>query len=411
MRFLLPARSRVGARISLYWCGMDRRGWKGTATYVGLLSAAFVVAVLGSWAFGSQLDNSVYDEMFRRFRPKPWATHSALLVIDERSLGAIPNGREGIRVPAREGIAAGCGGQAEGGGRGRNSGGPPRSGVRCRTCRCIARNPEPGALQPVITGRLRRPVAGISPVRCRPRSCSRNRGSDVCRALAFQGTAGQGCGHPRHPAGKAAPGNAPAAVGALSGGVPADPECADRGIARQTWKSGESRSRRAEMRGPCAFASSHPIWPFRELRWRTCWPIRERRRSLRGRSSSSVCTAQTEHDRLFTPYSEGIPTSGIEINADAFETIAEGLFLTDVPDYLAVLLAAALVAAAGTRISLPPGVARLCVRGFDSGGGLDDSVFPPDPSSRDVVYLIDIRRRGSVPLPPRHIITWWCAAA
>src|SRR6476619_4293730 len=78
---------------------MDRRGWKSTATYVGLLSAAFVVAVLGSWAFGSQLDNSVYDEMFRRFRPKPWATQSALLVIDERSLGAIPNGRDGIRAP------------------------------------------------------------------------------------------------------------------------------------------------------------------------------------------------------------------------------------------------------------------------------------------------------------------------
>ena len=39
-------------------------------------------------------------------------------------------------------------------------------------------------------------------------------------------------------------------------------------------------------------------------------------------------TAQTEHDRLFTPYSEGVPTNGIEINADAFETMAQGLYIT-----------------------------------------------------------------------------------
>src|SRR5262249_2879839 len=57
-------------------------------------------------------------------------------------------------------------------------------------------------------------------------------------------------------------------------------------------------------------------------------------------------TAQTEHDRLFSPYSKGIPTSGIEINADAFETLAHGQFIRDVPDSLVLLFAALLVAAA-----------------------------------------------------------------
>jgi signal transduction histidine kinase len=57
-------------------------------------------------------------------------------------------------------------------------------------------------------------------------------------------------------------------------------------------------------------------------------------------------TAQTAaRDRLLTPYGAYMP--GIEINANAFETIAHQLFLTDAPDSLVILACALLVVCAG----------------------------------------------------------------
>lgn len=57
-------------------------------------------------------------------------------------------------------------------------------------------------------------------------------------------------------------------------------------------------------------------------------------------------TAQTAaRDRLLTPYGAYMP--GIEINANAFETIAHRLFLTDVPDSVVILCCAMLVLCAG----------------------------------------------------------------
>ena len=67
---------------------MPRRGWKNTATYAGLLAAAFVVAVAGSWKFGRQLDSNAYDFMFRSYDPPPWQTESVVLAIDEATLNA-----------------------------------------------------------------------------------------------------------------------------------------------------------------------------------------------------------------------------------------------------------------------------------------------------------------------------------
>jgi len=42
-------------------------------TYIALLAASFLCAVLVSWTgFGRQLDNYAYDGMFRMYRPRPW---------------------------------------------------------------------------------------------------------------------------------------------------------------------------------------------------------------------------------------------------------------------------------------------------------------------------------------------------
>jgi CHASE2 domain-containing sensor protein len=67
-------------------------------------------------------------------------------------------------------------------------------------------------------------------------------------------------------------------------------------------------------------------------------------------------TAQTlVRDRLFTPYAFGRSTTGIEINASAFETIAQKLFITDVGEQWVLLFSLALVAAAGLAFRYLPG--------------------------------------------------------
>ena len=67
-------------------------------------------------------------------------------------------------------------------------------------------------------------------------------------------------------------------------------------------------------------------------------------------------TAETlVRDRLFTPYAFGRSTTGIEINASAFETIAQRLFITDVGEQWVLLFSLALVAAAGLSFRYIPG--------------------------------------------------------
>src|SRR5215472_9796071 len=63
-----------------------RKGFKGTASYVGLLAAAFVVAWLGSWIFGAQVDNYAYDFLFQRIPPKIGPPQSVILAIDDSTL-------------------------------------------------------------------------------------------------------------------------------------------------------------------------------------------------------------------------------------------------------------------------------------------------------------------------------------
>jgi signal transduction histidine kinase len=66
-------------------------------------------------------------------------------------------------------------------------------------------------------------------------------------------------------------------------------------------------------------------------------------------------TAPGVGDRLHTPYSFGATATGIEIHADAFETIAHRLFLTDVPLSWPPLLSLLLIAAEGLAFALLPG--------------------------------------------------------
>src|ERR1039457_1636039 len=67
-------------------------------------------------------------------------------------------------------------------------------------------------------------------------------------------------------------------------------------------------------------------------------------------------TADTEvRDRLFTPYAFGQSTTGIEINAAAFETMAQSLFITDAGEQWVLLISLGLVVAAGLSFRYLPG--------------------------------------------------------
>ncbi len=61
------------------------------------------------------------------------------------------------------------------------------------------------------------------------------------------------------------------------------------------------------------------------------------------------------HDRLQTPVAPSSQTAGVEINANAFETMAQGLFLTDVAYAWVLLFSLGLVVAAGLAFRYLPG--------------------------------------------------------
>ena len=75
-----------------------------TFAYAGLLGAALVVALVASWTpVGTEFDNYVYDWTFRLYRPQPWKTESIILAIDEPSLQAF-GGRFGLRSALAKGL-------------------------------------------------------------------------------------------------------------------------------------------------------------------------------------------------------------------------------------------------------------------------------------------------------------------
>ncbi|MBZ5590686.1 MAG: CHASE2 domain-containing protein [Acidobacteriia bacterium] len=75
-----------------------------TFAYAALLAAAFAVALAASWTpLGTRIDNYVYDSIFLLYQPAPWQPESAILAIDEPSLhdfGGLP----GLRMALAEGL-------------------------------------------------------------------------------------------------------------------------------------------------------------------------------------------------------------------------------------------------------------------------------------------------------------------
>ena len=75
-----------------------------TLAYIGLLAAAFVVAIVASWTpLGTRIDNYVYDSIFLLYQPPLGQTESIVLAIDEPSLAAF-GGVPGLRLALADGL-------------------------------------------------------------------------------------------------------------------------------------------------------------------------------------------------------------------------------------------------------------------------------------------------------------------
>src|SRR3954453_8159859 len=68
----------------------SRRQWPGRVTlgYIGVLSAAFILAMIAGWSsLAEGMEGSAYDWMFRLQPPAPVHATSIVLAFDERTMG------------------------------------------------------------------------------------------------------------------------------------------------------------------------------------------------------------------------------------------------------------------------------------------------------------------------------------
>src|ERR1019366_4362366 len=81
-----------------------RLAWNSTASYVGLLAASFGLALFVSYIFAPQINDDVYDGMFRAYRPaQPAHPESIVLAIDELTLMDC-GGIRGVRRPIAQAL-------------------------------------------------------------------------------------------------------------------------------------------------------------------------------------------------------------------------------------------------------------------------------------------------------------------
>ncbi|HUI56034.1 MAG TPA: CHASE2 domain-containing protein [Bryobacteraceae bacterium] len=330
---------------------MERRSWNRTATYVGLLAAAFVAAVLASWGlFRAPLDNSAYDQMFRLYRPKPWQPQSAILAIDEGTLAQF-GGMRRIRKPLADALrlmatakpAAVAVDVIQ-----TDPGEDPQDDRALSDAFCQTHNLVLSSLlmdNPVQwedpKPEFARCAAAIGHVHAEP-----DDNDNTTRSISLEKIAG----HDRRWA---------LALESfrLSRGVPiverqaglesvGDVQVGDTVI--PTKRTADGRLMRVRYIPP---GMEIPKVPLRRLLEDNTLAVQ-----FAGKVVFVGVTANTEvRDRLFTPYAYGQITPGIEINAAAFETIAQHLFITDIGDQWVLLFSLGLVVTAGLSFRYLPG--------------------------------------------------------
>jgi signal transduction histidine kinase len=308
---------------------------------VSLLAGAFVVAVVGGY-FALPFDHGAYDEMFRRYRPSSWPSESALLVIDESTLDSIAGGMSAIRGPLARGLRLVATAKPKAVAVDVILANPTTPADDAALASALAECPNLVLSSELIPGHgwedplpvFRKAAAATGHVHVWPD------GDAVARAIPLARRNEGGISRRWAISLEAFRLSRQAAIVETYG--------SDELQVSGTVIPGKGESRVMRVRFP------PPDRKLPRVTLRELLDNPERAHSFRDRVVFVGSTAQTEHDRLFTPYSEGIPTSGIEINADAFETMAHGLFITDVSEVRAVLFAALLVAAAGLAFRYLP---------------------------------------------------------
>jgi signal transduction histidine kinase len=314
------------------------------ATYVGLLAAAFALAVVVAMNFGAGVDNYAYDLWFRLYQQPSWQPESAILAIDDRTLDAA-GGIHEIRRP----LAAAL--------RLVNAARPKAVAVDIilATRNAGADEKLAGALDAtpnlVLDSEVlndgwedplpefRRAAKALGQVSVAPDS------DGITRAIPLVKRSG------REPRWALA---LEAFHLARGGDIVQSPEDIEVGGIRipvpQKVTDGRNRDDSRFMR--VRFAQFEiPRVGVQDL---LDHPAKAA--AFAGKVVFVGVTSLTEvHDRLLTPISPGAQEAGIEIHANAFETMAHGLFITDVKGGWVVLFSLALVVATGLAFRYLPG--------------------------------------------------------
>jgi signal transduction histidine kinase len=311
--------------------------------YPALLAAVFLLSVWASYRFGAQVDNYSYDAMFRFSESKPPQPESVILAIDGETLDSIDRGMDNIRP------------------------------YLARTLHLIsAAHPKAVAIDLVLTDR-------------------RDDRADAQLADAFRETPGLVLSSTirDHPPGWQDPRPEFARWAKALGHVyarPADEDAVTRAIpldkhvgTEERWAIALeafrlSRGGGTPIESPDDVEVAGTLIPIertaegRLLRVHYLPPgtmpvvsMRDLLRTPRLASEFTTkvvfvgVTAAGVGDRLHTPYSYGATATGIEIHAEAFETIAHRLFLTDVPLSWPPLFSLLFVIAEGFAFAYLPG--------------------------------------------------------
>ena len=318
-----------------------RRTRRQNITYVALLAAAFLFAALASWTgFGNPLNNYAYDAMFRIYRPRPWQPQSAILAIDETSLHAF-----GGAVGIRQAIAAGLEKVVPAAPKAvaidvilADRGDPASSD---RLARIFARTPNLVLACEVLNGQswedplpeFRRSAASIGHVHAKPDPLDM-----VTRAISLEEIAAR----ERRWALSLEAFRASRAAQIVE--APGEVQVGDHLIPAP--RTSDGRLMRIRYLHP-----ANPAIPRVSVQELLEHPELASRFS--GKTVFVGVTALTAGDRRNTPLASDMP--GVEIHAEAFETIAQGQFLTAARASMELAFAALLAIAAGLTFAYLPG--------------------------------------------------------
>ncbi|HEY7392476.1 MAG TPA: CHASE2 domain-containing protein [Bryobacteraceae bacterium] len=311
--------------------------------YPALLAAVFLVAVWASYRFGAEVDNYSYDEMFRLSEANPPKTESVILAIDDDTLSSIDRGMDNIRP------------------------------YLARALHLIsAARPKAVAIDLILTDR--RDAAADAQLA----EALRDTPGLVLSSMIRDDPPGWQDPRPEFARWSKALGHVyarPDDEDAVTRAIPLDKHAGPEqrwAIALEAFRL--SRGGGIPLESPDDVEVAGTLIPIqrttegRLLRVHYLppgtMPVVSMRNLLRNPRLASEftnkvvfvgVTAAGVGDRLHTPYSYGATATGIEIHAEAFETIAHRLFLTDVPLSWPPLLSLLFVIAEGLAFAYLPG--------------------------------------------------------